>query len=97
MAIELNVASSQFNELVQDIRTLANAIRSECEQSSAHFKGVAATSFRQVMVNYDTNLGALNGSLQTMSNAISESARTFATTDDETSASIAQAASGLNM
>lgn len=93
----MHAAATHVTDVTAQIGRLLNSLRAEVATAPAHFKGAAATTFQQLMAQYDTDAGQLRQALTGIAAQIDAAGKTYSSQDEAQSTALRHSASGLNM
>jgi WXG100 family type VII secretion target len=94
---QMQTAATHVADVTSRIGQLLNSLRAEVATAPTHFKGAAATTFTQLMAQYDTDAAQLNQALNGIADQIGAAGQTYSASDEAQSAALRGSGSGLNM
>jgi WXG100 family type VII secretion target len=94
---QMQTAAAHVDDVSAQLTTLLTALREEVATAPAHFRGAAASTFQQLMSQYDMDAAKLREALNGISQQISEAGKSYGVQDAAQSDALRSSGSGLNM
>lgn len=81
--------AAKFDQVNESLQTMLSTLMSELSALSSTWKGLGATAFEQVKVQYAADLKSLNSALGQTSESIRQSGKSYDTTDTDAASRVA--------
>lgn len=94
---QMTTTATHVEAVSREIGSLLSSLRAEVATAPTHFKGAAATTFQQLMGQYDLDAVRLREALTGIAEQIGAAGRTYASQDEAQSAALRTSGSGLNL
>jgi WXG100 family type VII secretion target len=88
-ASDMAVTAKKFDDVNNQLQSMLSTLMSQLSELSTTWRGLGATAFEQVKVQYATDLKSLNQALGETAESIRQSAIGYDTTDTEAASRVA--------
>src|SRR3954468_1195516 len=88
-ASDMAVTAKKFDDVNNQLQSMLSTLMSQLSELSTTWRGLGATAFEQVKVQYATDLKSLNHALGETAGSIRQSAIGYDTTDTEAASRVA--------
>jgi len=82
-------AAAKFDQANESLQAMLSTLMSELSTLSSTWKGLGATAFEQVKVQYSADLKSLNSALSQTADSIRQSGASYDATDDAAASRVA--------
>jgi WXG100 family type VII secretion target len=89
--------AQKFDNVNQQLQSMLTTLMSELSTLSGTWKGMGATAFEQVKVQYEQDLKKLNQALSETAVAIKESGHSYTSTDTDAASRVGQTGGNFSL